>query len=113
QAETTLNTILEMGFRVEAVRTFRKYWIDLDSSAELVDASATPSTQQQWIERLSKKFLANDAIEQSVIGPIDLQQLQLGTDYQFSLGTISLLDADDAELEKISTKRQLSLSLVE
>ena len=103
QAETTFQAINEMGYRVDAVRTFRKYWI-----GDHPDTMAT-----QWIETLSKKFLANDAIEQPVIGPLQLNELQLGTDYQFARGIIPILDADDQDLENISAKYQLSLTLVE
>ena len=103
QAETTFQAISEMGYRVDAVRTFRKYWID--------DNPEMPGTQ--WVETLSKKFLANDAIEQPIVGPLKLDELLLGTDYRYYRGVVPINNAEDHELETISSKYQLSLTLVE
>ena len=59
----------DLGFPVGAVRTMRKYWI-----AGLDEPSLT---------RLGQQVLANDAIEQLIIGPLGHDRLELGGEYRF------------------------------
>ena len=99
EAESALLAIKQLGFSVDAVRTVRKYWI-----SEL-------SADQQTL--LCEKLLCNDSIEMVVLGPLKVDDLQLGQAYQFELTTVPIRTATDDQLVEISQKWQLSLSLVE
>jgi phosphoribosylformylglycinamidine synthase len=67
----------------------------------------------QQISLLCSKVLANDAIEQVVVGPLQFERLQVGSPYQFQLKTVAIRAMDDAALERLSREGQLYLSLVE
>jgi hypothetical protein len=41
-------------------------------------------------------LLANDAIEQVVVGPLPFDRLQSGSDYKFELKTVAIRDLDAA-----------------
>ena len=99
-AQSTLAAIADFGYQAEAVRTFRKYWFAADLSAA-------------QLRLLCQKLLANDAIEQVIIGPLPFAQLELGSPYTFQLQTVSLRDLDDNALSKLSKQGQLYLSLAE
>ena len=99
EAESALLAIKQMGFDVDAVRTVRKYWV-----SELTEP-------QQAL--LCEKLLCNDSIEMTVIGPLAVDDLQLGRAYEFELTNLPIRTASDEELVEISQKWQLSLSLVE
>jgi len=98
-AQSALAAIRDFEVSAEAVRTFRKYW-----TAGLDDRS---------LQQLSQRLLANDAIEQVVIGPLKLSQLELGAPYEFELVTVPLADLDDEGLARLSREGQLYLTLVE
>ena len=98
-AESARNAISDFGLNADAVRTFRKYWID--------------GCDDQQLRTLGSKLLANDAIEQVVVGPLELRELQIGATYQFQLVQIPLRTLDDAGLMKLSKAGQLYLTLVE
>lgn len=98
-AQSALNAIADFGLNVNAVRTFRKFWLP-ESSAETVSA-------------ISSRILANDSIEQVVVGPLNLDQLQLGSPYQFELAHVAIRDLDDEGLTRLSREGQLYLTLVE
>lgn len=98
-AQSTLSAIRDFGLNVEAVRTLRKYWF-----GNLADAA---------VHTLAGKLLANDAIEQVVVGPLELQKLELGSEYRFKLITVPLDRMDDAALGRLSIEGQLYLSLEE
>lgn len=98
-AESAKNAIADFGLKADAVRTFRKYWID--------------GCNDQQLRTLGSKLLANDAIEQVIVGPLELRELQFGGAYQFQLVTIALRGLDDAGLMKLSKEGQLYLTLVE
>jgi len=91
--------IEDLGVAVDQVRTFRKYWVS--------------GVDQASVNRLAEKVLANDAIEQVVHGPLQLDALALGTAYEFELKTISIRSLTDDELEVLSKEGQLYLTLVE
>ncbi|MFO0902745.1 MAG: phosphoribosylformylglycinamidine synthase subunit PurL [Pirellulales bacterium] len=98
-AQSAQQAIADFEFPVEAVRTFRKFWISgLDDDA---------------VRTVATRILANDSIEQVVHGPLKLDRLHLGTPYQFELRTIPLLSLDDAGLQRLSREGQLYLTLVE
>ena len=63
--------IEDLGIAVDQVRTFRKYWVS--------------GVDQESVNRLAEKVLANDAIEHFVQGPLQLYSLAIGSSYDFEL----------------------------
>ena len=98
-AASTTGVARDAGLDVEAVRTIRKYWLS-DVDAESLDS-------------ICRRALSNDAIEQVVLGPLELDQLDVGSPYEFELVTIPIRSLDDAGLERLSQEGQLYLTLVE
>jgi phosphoribosylformylglycinamidine synthase len=98
-AESARQAIQDYQFDVESVRTLRKYW--------LADIG------EQAINRLCSQVLANDSIEQVVIGPLKLDQLGMGEAYEFQLQSVPLGELNDEQLEQLSQEGQLYLTLVE
>ncbi|MDG2012893.1 MAG: phosphoribosylformylglycinamidine synthase subunit PurS, partial [Pirellulaceae bacterium] len=99
QAETALAAMRALGFQVAAVRTFRKFQIQNQSPEQL--------------QQLASKLLFNDAIEQVVFGELAIENLITQQPYDFQLQIVSLLDAHDDDLNRISREGGLSLTLVE
>jgi phosphoribosylformylglycinamidine synthase subunit PurSL len=98
-AQTAQQILRDLGYDVEAVRSFRKYWL------EPLDADA--------LRKLSSRVLANDSIEQVLFGPLELQELQWGSSYRFQRVTIPLRSLDDDGLIRLSREGQLYLTLTE
>ncbi|HEX7446379.1 MAG TPA: AIR synthase-related protein, partial [Pirellulales bacterium] len=98
-AQSAQAAIADFGLQAAAVRTFRKYWL-----ADLPD---------EKLPALCGKLLANDAIEQVVVGPLALKRIELGSAYSFELITVPLRELDDAALERLSREGQLYLKLPE
>ena len=98
-AESALQAMQDFKFDVDSVRTLRKYWFE--------------NADQEFIEQLCSQVLANDSIEQVVVGPLDLDQLDLGASYEFELQKVLLRELDDDQLEQLSQQGQLYLTLVE
>ncbi|MBT6153182.1 MAG: phosphoribosylformylglycinamidine synthase subunit PurL [Planctomycetaceae bacterium] len=90
----------ELGISTDAVATCRKYWVNSDTTADDVD-------------RVANKALANDAIEQILYGPLALDSIALGNDYDFDLLTVAIRTMDDGELTVLSRDGQLYLNLTE
>jgi phosphoribosylformylglycinamidine synthase len=88
----------DLGIDVDWVRTFRRYYLSGNGTG---------------IDPALRKVLANDAIEQIVIGSLSLGHLSVGRSCEFRLRTIPLRDLNDEDLEKLSRQGQLSLSLAE
>ncbi len=99
QAESALLAMRQLGYHVDVVRTFKKFWVSDLSSADQ--------------EMLKSKILCNDSIETIVEGKLELDELQLGKPYQFEKRMIPLTGLSDEALMKISQEWTLSLSLVE
>ncbi|MCH2180030.1 MAG: phosphoribosylformylglycinamidine synthase subunit PurL [Mariniblastus sp.] len=99
EAESAKLAIQQLGYPIEAVRTFCKY------------RSSVLAPEQESI--LCNKLLANESIEQVVTGPLQLSEIQLGEPYQLSIQHVDVMGADDSQLEQISRDWQLSLTLVE
>lgn len=99
-AETAANALKSQGLAVARVATCRKYWIN-------ADALATD------LQRLSRRVLANDAIEQLLLGAITLNSIAVGSEYKFKLTTVAISTMDDAALMHLSKQGQLYLSLAE
>lgn len=105
-AQSTLQMFGGLGCDVEAVRTFRKYWVsDKNVDSRGVDAAT--------IERLAKRVLSNDSIEQVVIGPLQTESLSLGAPYAFRLTSVRLDGLSDEALLKLSKEGQLYFTLPE
>ncbi len=98
-AQSAQAAIADLGITVEAVRTLKKYWL-----------SGLPEEQ---LRLLCAKVLANDAIEQVVVGALDFQTLDVGAPYVFKLLTVPLSAMDDEALLRLSLQGQLFLSLAE
>ncbi|QDU57784.1 phosphoribosylformylglycinamidine synthase subunit PurL [Aeoliella mucimassa] len=91
--------IADLGIEPPLVRTCRKYWISgLDPAG---------------VDQLATRLLANDAIEQVVVGPLTLDHLDVGRPYEFSLQTVELDSLDDEGLMRLSREGQLYLQLAE
>lgn len=97
---SALKAITDLGFRVNAVRTGRKYFLKGNIS-------------QKDINRIASKLFANEVIENIFIGHKVLTDLPSAPPYSFKLETVSILDADGESLMKISKERCLSLNLEE
>ncbi|HEY2882571.1 MAG TPA: AIR synthase-related protein, partial [Pirellulales bacterium] len=98
-AQSAAAAIADFGISVEAVRTLRKFWL--------------ANLPAEKLPLLAGKLLANDAIEQVVIGPLTFKGLELGGKYQFKLIHVPLRALDDAGLMRISREGQLYLQLAE
>ncbi len=99
EAESALMAIRHLGFAVTAVRTVRKYWISKLAEADL--------------KLLCDKLLCNESIETIVQGPLKLDTLFLGREYEFNKQTFAIREANDEQLAQVSKDWQLSLSLIE
>ncbi len=98
-AASTAGAAKDAGIDVHAVRTFRKYWLsDVDAGS---------------LDSICRKALSNDSVEQVVVGPLELEQLDVGSAYEFKLVTVPMRSLDDAGLERLSREGQLYLTLVE
>ncbi len=98
-AQTAERVLAEFGLDVRAVRTFRKYWL--------------PPLSNQDRHQLCTKILANDSIEYVVWGSLSLDHLELGSSYRFCRIEIPLEPLDDNQLQELSRRLQLHLSLDE
>src|SRR5262245_15202272 len=68
--------IADLGLSVEAVRTLRKFWL--------------ANVPVDKLSALATKVLANDAIEQVVVGPLKFDRLEMGSKYNFKLVEVAL-----------------------
>jgi phosphoribosylformylglycinamidine synthase len=98
-AQSAQKAIADLELQAEAVRTLNKYWV-----------TNLPESQ---LEALCAKVLANDAIEQVIVGPLGLDHLELGSPYQFQLVHVPIRQLDDDALMRLSIDGQLYLSLAE
>jgi phosphoribosylformylglycinamidine synthase len=99
EAESALLAVRQLGYCVDAIATVRKYWI-----------SELPEEQ---LTLLCDKLLCNESIETIVKGPLKLDNLQLGRQYEFNKQIVAIRESSDDELLGLSKDWQLSLSLVE
>ncbi len=98
-AQSALAAIADFGIAADAVRTLKKYWIT--------------GLPEDRLPLLCAKVLANDAIEQVIVGPLSFEHLEVGSPYEFRAVTVSLSSMDDEALQRLSLDGQLFLSLVE
>ena len=99
-ATSTQKALIDLGFAVDTVATVRKYWFD-----------ASVSTND--LERVTKRVLANDAVERVISGPMRMSKIGAGSDYKFQLRTVPIRTMDDNALKDLSKYGQLYLSLTE
>jgi phosphoribosylformylglycinamidine synthase II len=98
-AQSAEAAVRDFGVRVDAIRTLRKFWI--------------ASADSNQVRAIGNEVLANDAIEQVVMGPLPFTQLETGGDYRFELRRVTLAGLDDAGLMRLSKEGQLYLQLAE
>ena len=98
-AQSAMQAIADLGLRVEAVRTLKKYLV--------------VGLPAEKLPLLCSKVLANDAIEQVIVGPLSFDRLQVGSPYEFRLVVVPLDAMDDDALVRLSREGQLYLSLAE
>lgn len=98
-AQSAEAAVADFGYSVTALRTLRKYWFDGATSEQLA--------------AISSRILANEAIEQTITGPLPFDRLQLGSEYKFELRTVPLKGLDEADLMRLSREGQLYLQLAE
>ncbi|MBI2824535.1 MAG: phosphoribosylformylglycinamidine synthase subunit PurL [Planctomycetia bacterium] len=98
-AQSALGAIADLGIEATAVRTFRKLWLG--------------NLAPERLDRLCAKLLANESIEQVVVGPLAIDRLELGSPYAFQLKHVPLAALDDDALLRLSRQGQLYLSLDE
>ena len=104
-AQSTLKMLRDLKYDVDEVRTFRKYWVRSTSGTGPVDKAV--------VQRICQKVLANDSIEQIVVGPLNLDQLAVGSPYQFKMTVVPIRELDDDALMQLSKSGQLYLSIAE
>ncbi|MGC8639708.1 MAG: phosphoribosylformylglycinamidine synthase subunit PurL [Isosphaeraceae bacterium] len=98
EAESALDLLRDLGFAVQGARTIKSYRIE---------------GPREHLSRLIQRVLANDAVEQAVVGPLPLDHLAQGRHYEFQLVTVPVRAMSDLELLALSRAGQLSLSLPE
>jgi phosphoribosylformylglycinamidine synthase len=99
-AESVLRAAADLDVPVEQVRTFRRYY-------------GSDGIGSMDRDTLFRKVLANDAIEQVVIGSLHADHLAVGRPYTFQLVTVPLRELDDAGLMKVSKDGTLALTIEE
>ena len=99
QAESAMRAMKQLGYAVDAVSTFKKYF-----------ASDLCETQTALLQ---KKVLHNDSIERVITGVLELDRLDLGNEYKLVKTDVPLASVSDDDLMKISKDWTLSLSLTE
>ena len=99
-AETARKALASLGVKVESVATCRKFWLEGDPSEAEVDL-------------LQRRALSNDAIEQVIRGPLEMDSISVGSEYKFERIEVSIRDMSDEQLEKLSRDGQLYLNIVE
>ncbi len=98
-AQSAEQAIDDLGFPGARVRTLRKHWIAGDGADRFLSEG--------------QKLLANDAIEQLVVGKLGIDHLSTGEPYQYELVHWPIADLDDAGLMALSQKNTLSFQLAE
>jgi phosphoribosylformylglycinamidine synthase len=99
-AQTIVDAAKMLKIPVTGVRTFRRYF-------------GPPEISSPDRAVLFGKVLANDAIEQVVVGPVKADHLAVGSPYSFKLLTVPISGLDDAGLVKLSKDGMLALTLDE
>jgi len=99
-AESVMTAIADMGVRAQNVRTARKYVLLGDIT-------------QSQTQTIAKKLLANDCIEDCIIGNEEEPPSPHLKPYQLQIVHWPIRDLDDDGLAALSKKKDLFLNLVE
>ena len=99
-AENAREALRRHGLAVTHAATCRRYWITGQLSAAR-------------LQLLSRRVLANEAIEHIAAGPLQIRDLSVGTEYRFRQTIVPIRTMDDAGLQDLSKRGQLYLSLTE
>ncbi len=98
EAQSALALLRDLQVAVENVRSIRTYRVQGPTEA---------------LPRLIQRVLANDAVEQAVIGPLPFDRLGQGHPYQLHRIVVPLRGMDSTALMELSKSGQLYLSLAE
>ena len=98
EAESALAVLRELGFAATEARTVRTFRVHGPA---------------EGLPRLIKRVLANDAVDQAVVGPFPFDRIGQGHEYHFRKVDVPILGLDEAALVKVSREGGLSLSLAE
>ncbi len=98
-ADSAMTAIATMGKPAEAFRTLRKYWIK--------------GVAGDSLKTLTTKLLANESVDQIIVGPLHLTHIDIGGPWKFETKSISITKASDDELLRVSKEGTLSLTLIE
>jgi len=99
-AENAREALRRHGLAVTHAATCRRYWI-------------TGQLSPARLQLLSRRVLANEAIEHIATGPLQIRDLSVGTEYKFRQTIVPIRTMDDAGLQDLSKRGQLYLSLTE
>ncbi len=98
EGESALSVLSDMGLNATACRTIRTYQV------------VGPA---EGLPRLIAKVLANEAVEQAVVGPLEIDHLGQGRPYRFQKIDVPILTLNDDELVRVSKEGQLALNIDE
>ena len=121
-AQSAMGAIADFGIHVDVVRTLRKYAVAFgkgdspllpERPSGCCAQKGTVPFSEDRLKLLCSKVLANDAIEQVIVGPLPFDHLEVGSAYNFQFVTVPIRAMDAAALELLSRDGQLFLSLVE
>jgi phosphoribosylformylglycinamidine synthase len=98
EGESARALLQDLGQAVTDVRTIRTFRIEGPSAS---------------LPMLIERLLANEAVEQAVVGDLTIDHLGQGHPYRFRREDVPIRGLDDAALKELSRKGQLSLSLAE
>jgi len=98
EADSARDLLRSVGLAVDHVRTLRSYRVQGPAEA---------------LPHLIRRVLANDAVEQAVVGDWPFDRLGQGTQYRFQRVEVPILGKSDGELLAISRSGQLHFSLPE
>ena len=76
-AHSTKAALADLELTADAVSTCRKYWVNADAA-------------DRDLEKLARRVLANDAIQQVIWGPLAMDGLSLGSTYHFRRMTVPI-----------------------
>lgn len=99
-AASTLAELQAEGFRVNSVRTARRFVV-------------AGALDEGLIASAARRSLVNDCIEELVIGTAGVRRAPTPTDHPMRLRTVAIRSLTDVELETLSRKGHLFLNLAE
>ena len=97
-ASSALSLLRDLGFEAENVRSVRSYTLEGPAEA---------------LPRVIQRVLANDAVEQAIVGPLAIEKLGQGETYAFKRVEIPLAGMSAEALVALSKSGQLHLGLDE